>query len=355
MLLIEEGTDHVITDRNELPYKVRDSLGHGHSGSVDKVQDKNTGRSFARKIIWFSASEKTKREREQIFCNEVKIIRGLAKHRHIIEVFATYITEDCFGIILHPVAEDGDLSTYLRRYNDAAWQLNESGVCDYDFDAAESILRRALGCLAGGLAFMREHRVRHKDIKPHNILVHNESVLFTDFGYSRNYSQFTNSASEGRPSFLSRRYSAPEVIEHDTRSYSSDVFSLGCVFMEIFSALFPAFQPHPGAEFANMIQGLHVQLRAAQIPLDMSFLPSVITLMTLKDPSARATAQQTYDALSTHDAYACGECCPPPTQALFATSSDLESVNSPINFHYSYVWDDTYKRYKCLRWDGLAC
>jgi serine/threonine protein kinase len=311
MLLIEEGTDHIIEDRDDLPYDLRDSLGHGHSGSVEKVQDRNTGRFFAQKTIWIPVTRSAKEEREQIFRNEVKIIRGLDKHRHIIQVFATYITEDRFGIILYPVAEDGDLAKYLRRYNDAVEQLNATGSCNYDFAAAESILRKAFGCLASGLAFMREQRVRHKDIKPHNILVHNESVLFTDFGYSRDCSQFTNSSSEGRPGFLSRRYSAPEIIEYETRSYSSDVFSLGCVFMEILSALFPAFGPDPDAHFAKIIQGLHIQLGAAQVPSEMSFLPGVIILMTLRNPEARATAQQTYNAISEHHAYSCRECCLP--------------------------------------------
>jgi serine/threonine protein kinase len=349
MLLIEEGTDHIIEDRDELPYDLREHLGHGHSGSIHKVQDRNTGRFFAQKTIMIPSIKKVKEERKQFFRNEVDIIRGLDKHRHIIQVFATYIMKDRFGIILYPVAEDGDLAKYLERHNDAVEQRGNNEPCNYDFGAAESMLRRAFGCLASGLAFMREERVRHKDIKPHNILVHNGSVLFTDFGYSRDCS-LTNSASEGRPAFLSRRYSAPEVIDYDTRSYPSDVFSLGCVFMEILSALFPAFRPDSDAHFANMIQGLHIQLGAAQIPADMSFLPGVITLMTLKDPNARATAQLTYNALSAHDAYSCRKCCLPPPQI-----SDPDNLSAYRRVHSNYVWDDKHKRYKCVRLYQPAC
>jgi hypothetical protein len=51
MLLIEEGTDHVVADRNLLPYDLLDNLGHGHSGNVEKVHDRVLGVTLARKTI----------------------------------------------------------------------------------------------------------------------------------------------------------------------------------------------------------------------------------------------------------------------------------------------------------------
>jgi serine/threonine protein kinase len=40
-----------------------------------------------------------------------------------------------------------------------------------------SVLDQAFGCLAGDLVFMHENRIRHKESKPANILVHKGVVL----------------------------------------------------------------------------------------------------------------------------------------------------------------------------------
>ena len=61
------------------------------------------------------------------------------------------------------------------------------------------ILQRAIGCLASGLAFMHEQTIRHKDIKPQNILIHGGSVLYTDFGISLDFGQQGNSTTTGNP------------------------------------------------------------------------------------------------------------------------------------------------------------
>jgi serine/threonine protein kinase len=334
MLLIEESTHHIIEDGDELPYEYCESFAYGNSGSVEKVRDRRSGRVFARKTIWIRGPRKLRKERERTIRNEVRIIRGLKQHRHIIQIFATYIRRHAFNIILHPVADKGDLARYLENYHDAVEQQESAGICGYNFAAATSILQQAIGCLASGLAFMREQRVRHRDVKPQNILVHNENVLYTDFGYSRDCSQFTKSSSEGAVSVQTPRYSAPEVISNKTRSYPSDVFSLGCVFMEILSALYPGFSPDPEKRFAEALEELHEKLRNAQVPSHMSFLPGVIASMIIPSPEGRATAQQIYHVIREHDAYSCRECYVPP-EAIHNEDSFIETWFSQMESLFS--------------------
>ena len=45
-----------------------------------------------------------------------------------------------------------------------------------------SHLRCFLGCLASAVKYLHEHKCRHKDIKPGNILIKDDKVLITDFG-----------------------------------------------------------------------------------------------------------------------------------------------------------------------------
>jgi serine/threonine protein kinase len=91
--------------------------------------------------------------------------------------------------------------------------------------------------LASALAFIHKQTIRHKDIKPQNILIHRGEAMYTDFGLSYDFGDTGRSTTTGVPQGLTRRYCAPEVAEWGNRNSKSDVFSLGCVFIEICLAL----------------------------------------------------------------------------------------------------------------------
>lgn len=113
MLPIAEGKDYKDVDEALLPYELVRNLGHGHSGNVEEVRDKTTSQLYARKTMRIPFSSRLKAECSAMFHNEVKIIRGLRTHRHIISVHATYVTKCEFGIIL---ASEGDLESFLVEY-----------------------------------------------------------------------------------------------------------------------------------------------------------------------------------------------------------------------------------------------
>ena len=223
ILHIKAGQRYILKDGDELPYKLLKNLGHGGCAIVEEVQDQWTGKVFARKVFKIRGSQAN---RKHIFENEVKIIQRLATHHHIIRVFATYVSKREVGLILSPVASRGALDGFLQDAHEGL--LTESDT---------AILTGSFGCLANGLAFMHTQNVRHKDIKPHNILVHGNSLIYTDFGSSLDYSASTRSVTTGFPNSVTRRYAAPEVHDWSPRSSKTDVFSLGCVYLEILCAL----------------------------------------------------------------------------------------------------------------------
>jgi hypothetical protein len=53
----------------------------------------------------------------------------------------------------------------------------------------------------------------HEDIKPRNILVHDDRLIYTDFGYSRDSTNSTRSTTEGPADTLMPRFPDPEVIK----------------------------------------------------------------------------------------------------------------------------------------------
>lgn len=100
-----------------------------------------------------------------------------------------------------------------------------------------SILQGFFGCLAGTLDYLHSQKVVHQDIKPQNILVKDNShVLVTDFGVARSWEglgRATTTADLDR-TWL---YAAPEVARGGPKNETADVWSLGCVFLEMCTVL----------------------------------------------------------------------------------------------------------------------
>ncbi|KAF2099032.1 hypothetical protein NA57DRAFT_76268 [Rhizodiscina lignyota] len=93
-----------------------------------------------------------------------------------------------------------------------------------------SCLVRGLIVLATGLLYLHSNNLLHNDIKPANILIAKTNFLFADFGTStteqiESGTRFSNT--------LTPTYAAPEVFLSSHRSEKSDIYSLGCVFLEL--------------------------------------------------------------------------------------------------------------------------
>ena len=277
-LLIREGEDYLLEEDYQLPYKLVRNLGHGHSANVEMVEDINTGSVFARKVFPIRGF---RTESRHIFDNEIKIIRRLAPHHHIIRIFATYVAKREVGLILYPVADSGDLYAFLQDFNEAkAAHLVQPET--------NRVLESSFGCLASGLAFMHRQKIRHKDIKPQNILVHQGSLIYTDFGYSLDHSAIVGSTTTGAPNAFTRKYCAPEVSDYGPRNSKSDIFSLGCVFLDILFVLHDEpISPDPRKSYHEILE--NSQLRSSlqsSSPLGM-----ITSNMLLPRPDERPSAE----------------------------------------------------------------
>lgn len=301
MIYIEEGKDYFLDDNEELPYRLVRNLGHGHSALVEEVVDQYTGSVFARKVFRVNCS---RTERRRIFANEIKIIRRLARHHHIVRVFATYISRRETGLILSPVASQGDLESFLIDFRD--------GKCS---ESSMYTLISAFGCLASGLLFMHTQHVRHKDIKPRNILIHQNSVIFTDFGYSLDHSTETGSTTTGRPQALTKKYCAPEVSEWEPRNAKSDIFSLGCVFFEIYASIGFCEMLGTNEPYHERITELQGLVRGSLGPVNSWFktIADLTCRMIGASPEQRPPARDIAMELWTHYR---GHFCPQCRQSL---------------------------------------
>lgn len=194
----------------------RESLGSGSFATVDAVQ---VGSSlYARKSIGLPRQVQHQGRLREDILKEIEIVNTL-DHPHVVWVILTYEETRRFSIVMHPLA-DCDLQTFMA-----------SKICNSDKE--RQLMRKWMACLVNTLAFIHSKDIRHKDIKPSNVLVKGEKVYFTDFGSGHMFSDTGNSTTEGLSYGHTRAYCAPEVITMENRNRSSDIFSFGCVLAEM--------------------------------------------------------------------------------------------------------------------------
>jgi len=86
--------------------------------------------------------------------------------------------------------------------------------------------------LADAVTYLHANQIKHKDIKPENILLYREgnvaeiTPLITDFGVSKVFSKdaLTNYTDS------TRSYLAPEQLHKESSTLKADIWQLGCSF-----------------------------------------------------------------------------------------------------------------------------
>ncbi|GAA5936169.1 hypothetical protein JCM1841_000994 [Sporobolomyces salmonicolor] len=199
-----------------LTYQLGECIGRGQFGSVYRGLNFNTGQVVAVKRIQLEG--KTEREVNQL-SNEVSLLQRLA-HPSVVKYEGLVRTEHYLNIILEYV-ENGSLEKTLKQFG----QLPEGLVASYVVKILE------------GLAYLHSQGVVHCDLKAANLLsTKNGNIKVADFGVSLNLDAIKNTkgindAAEdvnGTPNWM-----APEVIEMKGALPASDIWSLGCVVVEL--------------------------------------------------------------------------------------------------------------------------
>jgi len=223
-------------DEKDIPLKAEEILGHSATAIVESVRCRRI--KLARKRI--RCSRKLTKE---IAIVEVEHLHQL-QHAHILRVVGTYTLKKDLAILLYP-ATPWNLDEFMDELLDIGSVVNtdfhEPGA--WGGRAGAQALRSFFGCLANALEAIHKMNIKHMDIKPKNMLVRPYftgsqpfKVYVADFGIARAYKSADESETDSPISFT-RTYAAPEVILQDTRGFSADIFSLGCVFMEMLATL----------------------------------------------------------------------------------------------------------------------
>jgi serine/threonine protein kinase len=151
---------------------------------------------------------------------------------------------------------------------------------------ALGFLQQTLGCITEALTFVHEQGIRHRDLKPKNILLSPGRVYLADFGIARDVKENQDSITdtrEGTPSWL-----APEVDEEEDHHMSAaDVWSLGSIFLNVAAILYSQSL----VEFRKIMKERDWKLKYEMLPTYLLNLEARATAAALEnhnDPSFNA-------------------------------------------------------------------
>lgn len=213
------------------------------------------------------------------------------------------------------------------------------------------LLRTFFGCLAGALDYLHEAKIRHRDIKPQNILVKGAHVYLTDFGISLDWENLSRSTTTENTA-KTPIYCAPEVARCEKRNTSADIWSLGCVFVEMLTLVKRRTveeqrqffkQRTDSLRFYENMPGIREwvgQLRQIDSSQTSdSFLADCILQLLKENPEERLRTVELYNKISHYRDFEkekgnplCGECCVSDTLSVSDSGSDRDPLADMTEF-----------------------
>ncbi|KAK5005139.1 hypothetical protein LTR28_008079 [Elasticomyces elasticus] len=242
----EELMEHLEKDSwDNIKYMKGNMIGQGSFGTVFLALHAITGELMAVKQVEMPSASGTsldakKNNMVEALKHEIGLLREL-KHPNIVQYLGSNSDECHLNIFLEYVA-GGSVATMLVNYG----PLREPLVANF--------VRQILN----GLAYLHSKDIIHRDIKGANILVDNHGgVKISDFGISKRVQAgsllSSSSSSSSSASSAGRRqgprvslqgsvfWMAPEVVKQTAYTRKADIWSLGCLVVEMFTG----HHPHP--------------------------------------------------------------------------------------------------------------
>ncbi|CAL8466918.1 g6454 [Coccomyxa elongata] len=251
-------------------YTLGEELGRGAYGQVFKGTDVRTGELVAIKQMSLSGISQ---DNLQGIMGEIDLLKNL-NHRNIVKYVGSFKTRTHLYIILEYM-EKGSLSDVIRPSKFGAFP--------------EPLVAVYIGHVLQGLAYLHQQGVVHRDIKGANILTGNEGVVkLADFGVAAKLTELEEGGDSLRVSVVGTPYwMAPEVIEMTCVTAAADIWSVGCLAIELLTGQPPYFDLQPMSALFRIVQDEHPTLPDS-ISIDMA---DFLLACFQKDPQARPDAR----------------------------------------------------------------
>lgn len=254
-------------------------LGEGAGGSVTRCKLRSGSKVFALKAI----SSNPNPELQKQILRELQFNRT-CNSPHIVKYYGTFLNEESANIfIAMEYCGGGSLEAIYKRVKARGGRIGEK------------VLGKIAEGVLSGLSYLHERRIIHRDIKPQNILLDIKGqVKLCDFGVSGEVVDSLATTFTG-----TSYYMAPERIQGQPYTVTSDVWSLGLTVMEVAQHRFPFLpenhEPLMPIELLTVIVNMPAPELADEpsegIKWSKSFRHFLLCCLE-KEPSKRASPRQ---------------------------------------------------------------
>lgn len=204
--------NHANWGRSAVSFRAGRILGQGSHAVVEQIKLGNGDELALKRVKPTDAAAIASFEREVHILGKLRC----SEHPNVVRLETAWRDQSSLNMALRPVA-NSDLQEYLH-----------SSEPPQD---PERVLKW-VGHLASALRHLHKNRIRHADIKPANILLEDSKLFISDFSISREVvSEPDSTSSSTSPS--TPMYAAPEIALVQRHGRKADVFSLGCVYLEL--------------------------------------------------------------------------------------------------------------------------
>jgi len=245
-------------------YRLGDRIGKGGFGEVFYAQNHETGDFVAVKRI---PLRNMKKEQLNGVLEEINLLKML-DNPNIVRYIDTVKTSEYLHIVLEYV-ENGSLSDIVTRFG----------------SFSETLCAVYISQVLKGLKYLHKQGVIHRDIKGANILTTKDGqVKLADFGIAVRKS---DSGADDIDVCGTPYWMAPEIIQMTGLTTACDIWSVGCVVIELLQGQPPFFDLAPMRALYRIVQDPHPPL-----PPGISFACSDFLMLCFqKQPTIRSSAE----------------------------------------------------------------
>ncbi|XP_032886192.1 mitogen-activated protein kinase kinase kinase 1 [Amblyraja radiata] len=227
VILIQLDTPETLPGHTKAKLAYRESaewfkgqqIGLGAFSSCYQAQDQGTGTLMAVKQVTYVRNTSTEQEEVvQTLREEIRMM-GHLYHPNIIRMLGATCEKSNYNLFVEWMA-GGSVSHLLNKYG----AFKEQVIINYN----EQLLR--------GLAYLHENQIIHRDIKGANLLIDStgQRLRIADFGAAARLASKGTGAGEFQGQLLGTiAFMAPEVLRGQPYGRSCDVWSVGCVIIEM--------------------------------------------------------------------------------------------------------------------------